>query len=342
MIEIDGAAGEGGGQILRTSLSLALITGREFRLKNIRARRPKPGLQPQHLMCVRAAASIGQAQAQGDALHSQELVFQPGHVTPGAYHFAIGTAGATSLVLHTVYLPLMWRASAPSQVVLTGGTHVTASPSFHFLESTWTGYLSVLGLSVRVQMRRPGFYPRGGGVLEAHLQPCRQIDSLQIDRITAGNEVQGRSIVAGLPSSIAGRQARRALTRLRELRIRASVAEESWDGGPGTILNLTLNTRPVPTLFFGLGARGKPAERVADEAVDQVEQYLAAEPPAVDAHSADQLVLPLALAPGASTFPVAQVSSHLLTNVDVIRQFVEREITCEGPEGHPGRVTIAA
>src|SRR5207248_8749894 len=116
MIELDGSFGEGGGQILRSSLALSLLTGQPFHLRNLRARRTKPGLQPQHLMCVQAAAAIGQAQVRGASLRSSDLTFEPGEVTPGKYHFAIGTAGATSLVLHTVYLPLAWRASAPSEV----------------------------------------------------------------------------------------------------------------------------------------------------------------------------------------------------------------------------------
>src|SRR6266566_1487337 len=128
MIELDGSYGEGGGQILRTSLALSLLTGRAFRLRNIRAGRAKPGLQPQHLMSVRAAAEVGQAQLHGASRDSIDLVFEPGPVTAGKYYFAIGTAGATGLVLHTVYLPLAWRARAPSEVILTGGTHVNHSP----------------------------------------------------------------------------------------------------------------------------------------------------------------------------------------------------------------------
>jgi len=342
MIEIDGSVGEGGGQILRTSLALALLTGRPFHLRKIRAGRSKPGLQPQHLMSVRAAAAIGQAHVQGDALSSKELVFEPGAVIPGKYTFAIGTAGATSLVLHTVYLPLAWRQTAPSELIITGGTHVTASPCFHFLDTTWRAYLELLGLHISLRMRRPGFYPRGGGVLEAHIQPVAELRGLQVAESNAADHIKGISAVAGLPEQIAQRQARRATSRLRELvGLEADIEVEVWPGGPGTILTLELNTAPVPTLFFGLGARGKPAERVADEAVAQAVAYLNAEPAGVDAHSADQLVLPLALAQGASRFNVAAVTTHLLTNVAVIRQFLDRTIECVGEEGEPGTVTIS-
>src|SRR6185369_5109164 len=135
-------------QILRTSLTLALITGRPFRLRNIRAGRSRPGLRPQHLTCVQAAAAIGQANTKGAAVDSTELVFEPGQVVPGKYRFAIGTAGATSLVLHTVYLPLALRASSASELTLEGGTHVTASPCFEFLEKTWRPYAELIGMRV--------------------------------------------------------------------------------------------------------------------------------------------------------------------------------------------------
>jgi RNA 3'-terminal phosphate cyclase (ATP) len=340
MLELDGSFGEGGGQILRTSLTLALLTGKAFHLRNVRARRAKPGLQPQHLMSVRAAATIGQAQVRGASLHSSDLVFEPGPVAAGTYHFAIGTAGAVSLVLHTLYLPLALRGEGPSELVLTGGTHVSTSPCFHFLDVTWRPYLELLGLRLKLRMRRVGFYPRGGGVVEAHVQPCPRLQGLTLlDRhpVTA---VSGFSAVAGLPEQIAARQARRALNRLESSGLKVNLPEETWDGGPGTVLALALQTQPVPTLFFGLGARGKPAERVADEAADQLLVYLEAEPAAVDAHSADQLILPLALAEGSSAFSVTEVTSHLLTNVAMIRRFVDRDIVCEGKEGGPGTVRV--
>jgi RNA 3'-terminal phosphate cyclase (ATP) len=148
------------------------------------------------------------------------------------------------------------------------------------------------------------------------------------------------SAVAGLPEDIARRQARRAGHRLRQRDLRVEVREESLLGGPGTVLSIELDTAPVPTLFFALGERGKPAERVADEAADQTLEFLDAPAGSVDLHSADQLVLPLALAAGPSSFRVARVTSHLLTNLAVIRRFIERDLRCEGSEGKPGCVEI--
>jgi RNA 3'-terminal phosphate cyclase (ATP) len=341
MIELDGSLGEGGGQILRTSLALSLLTGQVFHLRNVRAGRAKPGLQPQHLMSVRAAAEIGQARLRGASRDSTDLVFEPGPVTAGRYQFAIGTAGATGLVLHTVYLPLALRGAGPSELVLEGGTHVSTSPCFHFLDTTWRAYLELLGVQMRLRLSRPGFYPKGGGHVDVTVQPCSHLQGLQLLERSAPQAVTGVSAVAGLPLDIARRQARRAANRLKETELPVDIREETWPGGPGTVLTLILDTQPAPTMFFGLGARGKRAERVADEAVDQLLDYLAASPAAVDPHSADQIVLPLALAEGPSAFTVTAVTSHLLTNIAVIGRFIERRITCEGEEGQPGLVKIA-
>jgi RNA 3'-terminal phosphate cyclase (ATP) len=341
MIELDGAQGEGGGQVLRTSLSLSLLTGQAFHLRNVRARRAKPGLQPQHLMSVRAAAQVGQAQLRGATLQSSDLVFEPGPIVAGKYHSAIGTAGATGLVLQTVYLPLALGAGASSEVVLQGGTHVKAAPCFHFLDVTWRAYLERLGFRLKLRLIRPGFYPRGGGVVEAHIQPAPRPHGLLLREAHDVKKAIGFSAVAGLPEEIARRQARRAAHRLRAAGIEAHIREETWDGGPGTVLAVQLETTPAPTLFFGLGERGKLAERVADEAVDQVLNYLRAAPGAVDPHSSDQLVLPLALADGPSEYRVAEVTQHLLTNVEVIRRFINRSITVSGTQRMPGTVTIA-
>src|SRR5262249_13274554 len=158
------------------------------------------------------------------------------------------------------------------------------------------------------------------------IQPCPNLHGLQLLERGPPTQVTGISAVAGLPEHISQRQARRAANRLKESGLRVDIREETWPGGPGSVLTLTLDTQLAPTMFFGPGARGKRAERVADEAVDQVIDYLAASPAAVDPHSADQIVLPLALADGPSAFTVTQVTSHLLTNIAVIRQFIEREI----------------
>src|SRR5262249_49477815 len=201
--------------------------------------------------------------------------------------------------------------------------------------------LEQLGVQVSLRMRRPGFYPRGGGLVHAHVHPVARIQGLVLRERSAVRNVTGFSAAAGSPAEIAARQARRAVNRLKPTGLKVDIVQETWDGGPGTVLALVLTTQPVPTLFFGLGARGKPAERVADEAVDPLLAYLDAAPAAVDPHSADQLVLPLALAPGPSIFSVSEVTSHLLTNIEVIRRFVDRSIACQGAAGQRGAVQIS-
>ena len=351
IIDIDGSAGEGGGQILRTSLALSLITGKPFHLRNIRARRSKPGLQAQHLMCVRAAAQIGSGQMRGASQGSCDLVFEPGEVKSGVYHFAIGTAGATSLVLHTIYLPLA-LAAGESRVTIEGGTHVKASPCFHFLARTWSAYMRTLGISIEVTMDRPGFYPRGGGRIRANIKPLlpspsgraawgegiRPFHGINTLAITKARVF---SACAALPADVDKRQTRRAVNRLRDLGLAVDTYQEAWPDGPGCMLGIELPTEPAPTFFFGLGERGKPAETVAAEAVDQVAEFLKADPLGVDEHSADQLVLPLVLATGASEFRVANVSSHLLTNIAVVRAFLEHTIVCDGKEGDRGIVRVS-
>jgi RNA 3'-phosphate cyclase len=340
MIEIDGSFGEGGGQILRSSLALALLTGKPFHLRNVRAnRKPKPGLRPQHLMSVRAAAKIGSAKTRGDSLGSSDLTFEPGPVVPGNYRFAIGTAGATGLVLHTIYLPLAWRAAGPSEVVLEGGTHVTKAPNYHFNAVTWRAYLEKLGLRIRLEMTRPGFYPRGGGQVIAHIQPCPRLHGLTLTTCPPLTEATGFSAAAGLPEHVAKRQARRAAERLKRVGIAAKIEEQAWEGGPGSVLGLTFDQAPVPASFYGLGERGKPSETVADEAADEAIAFAESGAP-VDEHSADQLVLPLAFANGPSEYRVARVTRHLTTNIAVVRMFLDREISCDGEEGGPGVVRV--
>lgn len=341
MIELDGARGEGGGQILRSALALAALTGRPFKLVNVRANRPKPGLQPQHLMCVKAAGAICGAVYKGASVGSATLYFEPGPVKAGDYTFTIGTAGATSLVLHTVYLPLALRGTTPTAVTITGGTHNAHAPCFHFNAITWGGYLKRLGIDIDQEMIRPGFYPRGGGEVRATVHPCARVRGLTLttgpDLTTAG----GFSAVANLPEGIARRQAQRLSSRLKSEKVEPHIALEAWEAlNPGTVAAVVFRQAPVPTLFFGLGERGKPAEAVADDAADEALAHRAGGAP-VDPHSADQLLLPLMFAPEASEYRTSQVTRHLTTNIDTVRAFVDREVVLEGRKGEPGTVRVA-
>ena len=340
MIEIDGSFGEGGGQILRSALTLSLLTAKAFRLKNIRAgRKPKPGLRPQHLACVRAAASIGTAKTYGDQIGSFELIFEPGPVRAGNYQFDIGTAGSTSLVLQTIALPLILRSDEPSQITIAGGTHVPHSPSFHFVHHTWLRHLDQCGISIQLEMPRAGFYPRGGGTIEAHLEPCLSVLPYQSLTRPEIKTVTGLSAVAGLPDHILERQEHRAKERLSQRGLAIVFDRQIWEGGPGSFISLATPDVQIPPLFAGLGERGKRAEAVADEAIHQFLDYLDSGAP-VDEYSADQIVLVLSLSSGLSSFRTTKITNHLLTNIAVIKQFIDRDITCSGQPGSVGTITL--
>jgi RNA 3'-terminal phosphate cyclase (ATP) len=343
LIEIDGSAGEGGGQILRSSLALAILTGRPFKLVNVRANRQRPGLQPQHLMSVRAAGTICQARYKGASVGSSVLYFEPGETKAGDYRFDIGTAGATGLVLHTIYLPLALRGSAPSTVTVTGGTHNAHAPCYHFNEMTWAAYLRRLGIQIELEMVRPGFYPRGGGEVRAVVHPCPRVKGLTLTACPELTTAGGFSAVASLPESVARRQARRLATRLKTEGVESHIPLEEWEGsrGPGSVAAVVFRQAPVPTLFFGLGERGKPAEAVADDAADEAIAFRDGKTP-VDPHSADQLLLPLAFSPDASEYRTSEVTRHLTTNIETVRRFVDRDISLDANAGKPGTVRIAA
>lgn len=340
MIELDGSMGEGGGQILRTALSLALITGTPFLLRNIRARRSKPGLQPQHLAAVRAASAIGQARVEGDAVGSATLRFEPGKVVPGEYTFDIGTAGSAGLVLQTVHLPLA-LAGAPSRVSIRGGTHVPWSPNAHYLDWHWRPFMARLGLDVRLDMERAGFYPMGGGLLHADIPASSSIHPLRLADRGPLMAIRGLSLVARLPSSIAERQRDQTIVRLagQGLTAHLELGELAADS-PGTVIILMAEYEHSQACFTALGARGKRAETVADEAVDELFAFHASDA-ALDDYLADQLMLPLALAHGKSIYR-ARITPHAQTNAVVIRAFLDIPMELDGTTGKVGAYRFSA
>jgi len=340
VVRIDGSEGEGGGQMLRTALALSMVTGRPFEMVNIRARRDKPGLRPQHLACVKAAARITSATVEGAVLGSRSLSFAPGPVRPGTYDFEIKTAGSASLVLHTLCLPLA-LASSRSVVTITGGTHVPFSPSFHYLLHQWAPLMRRVGIDVELTLTRAGYYPEGGGEIRAKILPSSSLRPLILGPRGKLERLEGVSAVSGLPRSIADRQRNRALARLDEEGLAAGIeVREVPSAGKGTFL-LLLSTHEGGgrACHDALGALGKRAEKVADEACDGLLDFLRTQG-AVDAHAADQLLLPLALASGESSFPVPAITSHVTTNAQVIRSFISAQIRFDGEPGAPGAITI--
>ena len=339
MIEIDGSEGEGGGQILRSALALAILTGKPFKLVNIRARRPKPGLAPQHLASVRAAAQISSAQYKGGSIGSSVLYFEPGQCKSGNYTFGVHTAGATALILHTVYLPLALRGTGESRSTITGGTHVIKAPCYHFLETTWAAYLKRMGIEIELEMVRPGFYPRGGGEIRAVIRRCEGVRPLHLTTCPELTTGGGFGAIADLPESVSKTLTRRLTHKLKMAGVESHIRQEEWENGPGAVAAVTFRQAPVPPLFFALGERGKPAEVVADEAAEEAIAFKESGCP-VDPHSADQILLPLAFAAGSSEYKVSEVTPHLMTNIETIRRFVDRAIACEGYLGGPGTVRV--
>jgi RNA 3'-terminal phosphate cyclase (ATP) len=342
-VELDGSHGEGGGQILRTALTLSLLTGRPFRMVKIRANRDKPGLRPQHCAAVDSAAQLGQAEVNGAKVGSRELRFSPRQYEARDLSIDIGTAGSTGLVLQTLHLPIALKAAKPVRLVLSGGTFNPKAPAFSFLDSTWCAHCRLMGIPLALAMPAAGFYPRGGGRLEAWIEPGIPRALTSPNRGTL-QQVRGTAGVANLSDDIARRMRDRANDRLAENGIAAEIELVRWNGpGQGAAISLTTDhDRIAPATFVGLGERGRRAEIVADLAVDELLAFEAVADAALDQHSADQVLLPLALAEGRSEFTVSEITEHLRTNAVTIGAFLDRSITIEEPpgDGQAGRVIV--
>lgn len=322
LITIDGAHGEGGGQIVRTALALSAVTGQGFEITRIRAGRPSSGLRPQHLAAVRAATMACGARVGGAFDGSPDLRFEPGPVAAGAFHFEIETAGATTLVLQTVIAPLA-AAAAASHVEVTGGTHVPASPSFHYLANHWAAVVDRLGLRAQLALVRAGFYPPGGGEVRAEVVPWERGASLSLEDRGALVGVRGTSGASKLRGDVARRQRDAAHARLWEQRrIEASwQVEDVPAGSPGSYLLLEAVFEKGRAAFGFLGQRGLRAEVLGDRAARTLLKFLEAEEGAVDPHLADQLAVPLALAGGGGRVSTTEVTRHMQTVAGVLSLF---------------------
>jgi RNA 3'-terminal phosphate cyclase (ATP) len=322
-VTIDGAHGEGGGQILRTALALAVALRRPVHLTRVRAQRSRPGLQPQHLTAVRALAAVSEAEVRGDALDSTELTFVPRELRAGEYRFDVGalrgSAGAVTLVFEALLLPLV-HAGGPSRLTLVGGTHVRWSPPVPYVTDVFLPALEATGVRARVTLRRPGWYPAGGGQIDVLVEPGPPACGLAIETPPATSAVSGVSLVSRLPASIAERQRLRALERLGEAGLEATIAVEvdAQAVSPGTALFVAVRGRGG---FTALGRRGLAAEAVADDAVGAFLAWRASGA-AIDAHLADQLLPFLALAPSPSRLTCPALTSHLRTAAWLVEQFL--------------------
>ncbi len=344
-VSLDGSHGEGGGQILRTALALSCVTGKAVEIENIRRSRRKPGLQPQHLMSVLAAARICGASVEGAGISSAALRFEPGTVRPGDYRFDISSlassAGSTSLVFQTILLPLL-LADGPSTVFVQGGTHVPWSPSYHYLKHVFLPLLFRMNARVQLSLERWGWYPRGGGVISARIEPCRALKPVSIEERGAFKGVRGISAISNLPDHIAERQRTRAIRNLEGCGIPTDIGIERGPSiGKGTLLFLTAEFENITAGFDSLGALGKTAETVADEACADLFAYLDAKG-VLDPHLADQVVPYLALAQGRSEVTTSRITPHLLTNFWVVQQFLDVDSSVTGREGEPGTIRIGS
>ncbi len=325
-IEIDGAMGEGGGQVLRTALSLAMVTGRAFQLQNIRAGRAKPGLGRQHLTAVNAAAHISQARVTGNELGSTKLDFAPRAIKAGEFTFNIGTAGSTILVLQTV-LPALLQAERSSRVVIKGGTHNPAAPSFDFLSQTFLPLLRRMGANVEARLVRLGFVPAGGGCIEVDIDAPAQLIPIALNE--RGKIIRRHATIwlAGLKGKIATREKRilQHALGLADDEFTIECIEDS--SGPGNVISVVYEAEHVTEVFTSHGRRGILAEGVAEEAADAAMAWLKVGAP-VGPQLADQLLLPMALAGGGS-FYTGSLTAHARTNMAVIQKFVAAEFVIE-------------
>ena len=328
-IIIDGSEGEGGGQVLRTSLSLSAITGRPVRIENVRGRRKKPGLFRQHLTAFKAAAEICDATMEGAELGSSEIAFHPGEIKGGDYEFSIGSAGATNLVAQTL-LPILSHAETNSTVRITGGTHNQWAPTFDFLDKAFLPQFRKIGGRASAELEAYGFYPAGGGAIRMSVKPTNETHALSLEDRGARTGEKVIAIVANLSEGIAKRELK---TLLNAMNLKPEQGEiiHAEGPGPGNAVTLFLEHENVTEVFIGLGEHGVRAEAVAKKVVHQAQKYLPAKDgsgqisTAVGEHLADQLLLPMALF-GGGVFTTTDISQHTRTNIDIIKRFLDVDI----------------
>ncbi len=323
-IIIDGSYGEGGGQILRTSLALSLITGKPFIMENIRAKRKKPGLLRQHLTAVNAAAEIGMAKVEGNTIGAQTLSFIPHSINAGKYAWAVGTAGSATLVLQTV-LPCLLRANKTSELTLEGGTHNPFAPTFDFLEKTFLPIINRMGATVSVKLERPGFYPAGGGKFTVSIQPTSTLAPVELMERGPILKHEGIVIISQIPHKVAEIEIATMRSKLSWGENDFRIENIATPRGPGNVLMAIMTSKNITEVFTGFGERTVPSDKVALGVIEEVREYLAANVP-VGRHLADQLMIPMALA-GSGRFRTLPLTRHSLTNIDVLKKFLDVEIT---------------
>lgn len=337
LMTIDGSLGEGGGQILRSSLALSIITGTPFRIVNIRARRKRPGLMRQHLAAVHAAQAVSQAGVSGDQVGSTELVFRPAGVRAGEHRFVVGTAGSATLVFQTV-LPALLRAPMPSALTFEGGTHNPMAPPFEFVSRTFVPVLRKMGARVTVELERPGFYPAGGGRFHVQIDPVAALQPIELVDRGPVRRCEAEALLSDLPEHIAERELDALCEPLQWSRQWGHVQQVEQPLGPGNVLLATIESEHITEVLAGFGEKGVRAEEVASRLAREVRRYLRAEVP-VGEHLADQLLLPMALA-GGGVFRTLPLSRHAHTQIEVMRRFMECDVRVRDESERVVRVEV--
>ena len=327
MIHIDGSKGEGGGQVLRTSLALSIITGKPFKIEKIRAGRQKSGLLRQHLTAVNAAVQISSAEVSGNKLRSGELTFIPKNIAGGEYRFAVGSAGSAMLVFQTVLYPLLF-AGNKSKVIFEGGTHNQKAPPFHYIERVFIPLLKKMGVNIEARLIRHGFYPAGGGRFEVEIEPNKNLKGFNLLERGGliGKKVE--AIFAALSAHIAQRELTTVGKKITCSDDELQMVQLPDDQGPGNVLMITVESENVTEVFTGFGEMNVPAEVVAKRVVKEYKSYVKADVP-VGEHLADQLLIPLVLSKDGGSFRTGKLSMHTKTNIEKIKRFIDVDITTE-------------
>jgi len=335
-ITIDGSSG--GGQMLRNAVALSTVTGNPVRVNNIRAARPRPGLRPQHLAAVRAAAAICSASVTGAEIGSRTVEFRPGGIAPGArWRFDVGTAGSVLLVLQSI-LPALARAGSGSTLTLAGGTDVPFAPPFDYFAHVLAPALVPMGLRLEARLNRRGFYPKGGGEIEVSVRPSEAIRAFSLTERGPVAAIQGLCYSQGLPGHVVSRMRDSASEELAAAgHGRPQIETEVVEAGPseGCGLVLWAQCREGRLGADALGRRGLPAEEVGRAAARRLSAELSSGA-AVDEHLGDQLIVWMAMADGPSTMTVSRVSDHMRSAVEVAEAVAGARFTLE--EGPPARV----
>lgn len=325
MIEIDGSLGEGGGQILRTSIALSALTGKDLRISNIRAKRKNPGLNYQHLASIRAVAELSGADTKSASIGSKELIFRPGELKAGKVSIDIGTAGSISLVLQ----PLMVAcAGCESEVILeiTGGTNVSWSPPIDYLQHVTLPILSGFGYRGSAEVLKRGFYPKGGGKVRAVIEP-HSLSRMELLERGDLKGIGGVSISANLPPTVSARMTSASSQLLLPKAAPKTRNENTLSASPGAALVLWAEYENTVLGADSLGERGKPAELVGKEGAQALLGEMERNA-CVDSHTCDQLIPYLALAGG--KVKVGELTSHAKTNLAITGLFFEGLKHAEG------------